>query len=213
MVSCIIDTQKRSVFHIDEDRKWVEREFEAFAQASAGRYRMFSLRQPDRDLIAAAVGGKLIVPKADRNAYVPVQRRATPEHLRALENAFLIARCDGGYRLTRYGESAAIVIAESRNAAPEESEAAPKKVGRRVTTPKAETVVVKVWFTIGGNQRQLKADLAKIQQAGIKASRLGALKPGSDLEQVSVPVAAEQQMIALGFKRSRKQPLPQPKER
>lgn len=198
MVSLIIDTEKQSVFHIDADPKWVQREFEGFVTLDAARYRMFSIRKPDCDLIAQAAGGKLIVPKTSRNAYVPVERRATQERLDTLEHAFLIQAEADGYRLTRYGESAALVIA------------APKVEPESEPEP---PVLTSVWFTIGGSHRQYQRDTAKIKASGIPARWVGPVAMGSKLQQVSVKSEFEAQMIALGFKKSRRQPLPPPKRK
>lgn len=192
MVSLIIDTEKHSVFHIDADPKWVQKEFEGFHQANPDRYRLFSIRRPDQLLIAAAADGKLIVPKTSRNPYIPVERRAPKERLETLESACLIAKSvDGeGYRLTRYGESAALVINEPQVAAPE--------------TPPI-TLPNRVLFTVGGNDTKYLRDLKKIKDANIPAQRLGNVNAGSNYKQVSVAPEHVEAMLALGFIKSKRQ--------
>lgn len=62
------------------------------------------------------------------------------------------------------------------------------------------------WFTIGGSHRQYAKDNAKIKAANIPAQWVGPVSLGSKLQQVSVPVEFSDQMIALGFSKSRQQP-------
>lgn len=191
MVSFIIDTEKQSVFHIDLDPKWVQREYEAFAQDNPLRYKMFSVRLPDQRLLMDAQHGKLIVQTSSTNAYVPPERHVPKARLETLTRAFLLQEVSRGeFRLTRYGESVAAILT---------TPADPEQKG-------VPAIVVKeVLFTVGRTQPAYLRDLKKIKAAGIPAQRVGSIKSGSEYKQVSVPVEYTDRMIELGFIKSKKQ--------
>ena len=115
MTACIINTETNHVFHIDADNRWVAREFAAFQKdAPAGKYVYYRITPREAKLIAAAQGGKLIVAKKryNVNAFVPDERRAGADMLARLVKAHLVEAYQNDFRLTTYGEQAALVIAD-----------------------------------------------------------------------------------------------------
>jgi hypothetical protein len=108
MLAAIADDERKTLFHISKDQKWVATEFVAFKQANPTRYRAVRINKTVAEIIRAADHGKLIVLKKDKNPHVHPLLHLHPRQIKQLLTDYLIVEdLSYGWRLSRYGQTMA----------------------------------------------------------------------------------------------------------